>query len=427
MVGKDTESSRPSTHRDFNLLWFGQSLSLVGNQFLVIGLPLLAVLVVGASPAQAVLLPFLMFTPFLLFGLPVGALVDRLPKRKTMVFADLIQMVVYTLVAILSIKGLMVFPLLMGLVFIAGIATVFFQVAYNSFLPEIYSCKSDLQKGNAKLFFSESIARTLGPMVAGPIIAIFAPPMAILLNGISFFISALTLGVIRSNKKNISPSTVHVRPSLMTEIKIGLKFVMSHPKIEPVFSCGAIYVFFLTIIETSLVLYCKDVLLLSPVGIGFVIGAAAAGFPLANLLSPKLMAHFGVSHTLVIGAVTSVVGIFFIAIFGAAGSVVGLVAASVLHGFGEGVFGPTSLTLRQTETPLDLLGRVNSVQRFMIWGAIPLGSVFTSLIIKYVGLEWTLWVGGLGCILCLLPLIRRGILADLRIPYTKLRSDTANG
>jgi len=90
------------------------------------------------------------------------------------------------------------------------------------------------------------------------------------------------------------------------------------------------------------------------------------------------------------------------------------------------VFGPTSLTLRQTDTPLSLLGRVNSVQRFMIWGAIPLGSVLTSLIIKYIGLEWTLWVGGIGTVMCLLPLIRRGILADLREPYISVSTKTSN-
>jgi MFS family permease len=426
MAEINTASSRPPAHSDFYLLWIGQSLSLFGNQFMVVGLPLLAVQVVGATAAQAVLLPFILFVPFLLFGLPAGALVDRLPKRATMVIADLTQMMVYVLIAILSLNGLMTFMLLMGLIFIAGVAAVFFQVAYNSFLPEIYVGKSDLQKGNAKLFFSESVARTAGPMAAGFIIAVFATPVAILLNGISFLISVLTLGAIKSAKTKSAAPAGHVRLSLMKEIRLGLTFVFSHPKLEPVFSCGAVYVLFLSVIEASLVLYCKDILHLSPTGIGIVIGAAAVGFPIANLLSPRLLDHFGVSHTLVFSAMTSVVGLFLIAICGANGSVVGLIAASVLHGFGEGVFGPTSLTLRQIATPEKLMGRVNSVQRFMIWGAIPLGSVLASLIIKYIGLEWTLWVGGVGTMLCLIPLIRRGILADLHVHYSKLRSDTTN-
>ncbi len=427
MDAETTDPVQHAAHRNFNLLWSGQSLSLLGNQFLVIGLPLLAVQVVGASAAQAVLLPFLMFVPFLFFGLPVGAWVDRLPKRKTMILADLVQMVVYASTALLSMQGWMTFPLLMVLVFCAGVATVFFQVAYNSFLPELYSRASELQKGNAKLFFSESIARTLGPMAAGPVIAVFAPPLAILLNGGSFLVSALTLGAIRHQRTDLDRAEVApVRMSIMSDIKAGLRFVFSHPKLEPVFLCGAVYVLFLTIIETSLVLYCKDVLMLSPGTIGLVIGAAAAGFPVANLISSRLMNHFGISRTLVIAAATSVCGLFLIAVFGAAGSIAGLIAASVLHGLGEGVFGPTSLTLRQTETPLTLLGRVNSVQRFMIWGAIPMGSVLTSLIITYAGLEWTLWFGGIGTALCLLPLVRRGILADLRAPNQAVNADVTH-
>ncbi|MCL6307833.1 MFS transporter [Pseudomonas syringae] len=427
MDAETTDPVQHAAHRNFNLLWSGQSLSLLGNQFLVIGLPLLAVQVVGASAAQAVLLPFLMFVPFLFFGLPVGAWVDRLPKRKTMILADLVQMVVYASIALLSMRGWMTFPLLMVLVFCAGVATVFFQVAYNSFLPELYSRASELQKGNAKLFFSESIARTLGPMAAGPVIAVFAPPLAILLNGGSFLVSALTLGAIRHQRTDLDRAEVApVRMSIMSDIKAGLRFVFSHPKLEPVFLCGAVYVLFLTIIETSLVLYCKDVLMLSPGTIGLVIGAAAAGFPVANLISSRLMNHFGISRTLVIAAATSVCGLFLIAVFGAAGSIAGLIAASVLHGLGEGVFGPTSLTLRQTETPLTLLGRVNSVQRFMIWGAIPMGSVLTSLIITYAGLEWTLWFGGIGTALCLLPLVRRGILADLRAPNQAVNADVTH-
>lgn len=427
MDAETTDPVQHAAHRNFNLLWSGQSLSLLGNQFLVIGLPLLAVQVVGASAAQAVLLPFLMFVPFLFFGLPVGAWVDRLPKRKTMILADLVQMVVYASIALLSMQGWMTFPLLMVLVFCAGVATVFFQVAYNSFLPELYSRASELQKGNAKLFFSESIARTLGPMAAGPVIAVFAPPLAILLNGGSFLVSALTLGAIRHQRTDLDRAGVApVRMSIMSDIKAGLRFVFSHPKLEPVFLCGAVYVLFLTIIETSLVLYCKDVLMLSPGTIGLVIGAAAAGFPVANLISSRLMNHFGISRTLVIAAATSVCGLFLIAVFGASGSIAGLIAASVLHGLGEGVFGPTSLTLRQTETPLTLLGRVNSVQRFMIWGAIPMGSVLTSLIITYAGLEWTLWFGGIGTALCLLPLVRRGILADLRAPNQAVNADVTH-
>ncbi len=98
---------------------------------------------------------------------------------------------------------------------------------------------------------------------------------------------------------------------------------------------------------------------------------------------------------------------------GAMGSVTALIVASIIHGVGEGAFGPTSLTLRQTEAPGALLGRVNSVQRFLIWGAVPFGSLMTFVCIDLWGLSVALWVGGLGTVLCLPVLLRRGLLREV--------------
>jgi hypothetical protein len=98
-------------------------------------------------------------------------------------------------------------------------------------------------------------------------------------------------------------------------------------------------------------------------------------------------------------------------IMGHAGSVVGLVGGSVVHAFGEGVFGPTGLTLRQTVSPPDILARVNSVARFLIWGMMPLGSLLAALTIALNGLAAAMWIGALGTTLCLPVLLRRGIRA----------------
>jgi hypothetical protein len=105
-----------------------------------------------------------------------------------------------------------------------------------------------------------------------------------------------------------------------------------------------------------------------------------------------------------------------IPVAGGAGLTAGLVAASIMHGVGEGAFGPTWSTLRQTVTPAGLLGRVNSVERFLLWGAVPLGSLLASLSIRLTGLAGAMWIGALGTVLCLPPLLRRGVLASLTRP-----------
>lgn len=398
---------------DFYRLWVGQTLNLLGDQFAVLALPLLAVEVAKASVAQAALLPFALYAPFLLFGLPAGAIVDRLPRRSTMLACDALQALVFVVITGLALLGTISFPLLLALVFTAGTAVVFFQVAYTSYLPELMSGEQDLQLGNSRLYFSESVSRTIGPMAAGPVIAALGVVVAIAINAITFLISVASLLSIqhRSNRRAAQPRE---RGWLIRDIREGLTFVFRHDRIEPAISCGVVYVTFLSMIHASRVLYFKDVLGLSAVSIGLVLGATAAGFPLGNLLSPKLVARLGIARTLAISGMVSVCGLALLPVAGTMGSIAALILVSVIHGAGEGAFGPTSLTLRQTETPAALLGRVNSVHRFLVWGAIALGSLTTFVCIALWGLSSALWVGGLGTTLCMPVLLRRGLLREVR-------------
>jgi fucose permease len=247
----------PSAKLDFGLLWFGQSMSLLGDQFLVIALPLFSVSVIGVAESQAVLLPFALYLPFLLIGLQAGVLVDRLPRRLTMIVCDAVQAVVFGLITLLALKKQINFPILMMLVAIAGTAVVFFQIAYNSFVPELFKQEGSLHKANSRLGFSESICRTLGPMVAGPVIALVGSTTAIGLNAFSFVISLLALIFIKQRAPApLLHGTNKELGWMRRDIAEGLRFVYRHPKLEPVISCGMVYVVFSVMIEVTLVLFC---------------------------------------------------------------------------------------------------------------------------------------------------------------------------
>ncbi|NUR89194.1 MAG: MFS transporter [Nonomuraea sp.] len=401
---------------DFRLLWAGQSLSLLGDQFMTLALPLLAVTLLGASPAQAALLPFALFVPFLPLGLPAGAIVDRLPRRTAMLVCDGVQVAAFGTILALAVTGTLTFPLLFCLVLVSGSAFVFFQVAYTSYLPALFRAEADLHRGNTRLALSESVAKAVGPMIAGPVIAVIGVAGAIAANALSFVAGIVAVAFIR-HREPPQPTTARERGWLRRDIAAGLRFAIGHPLIEPVITCGTVYVLFLSMVETSLVLYGREVLHLSTLGIGVVVGAAALGFPVGNLLSARLARSIGVSRGLVVAASVSVSGIVLMPLFGSYGgpyAAVGLVAGSILHGIGDGAFGPSSATQRHTETPPELLGRVASVQRFLIWGAMALGSLLASLTTALAGLEGAVWVGGLGTVLCLPALYRRGIAKAAR-------------
>jgi MFS family permease len=415
MTSTSSRVDQPPRRGDFRLLWAGQSLSLFGDQFAILALPLLALEVVGASPAQAALLPFALFAPFIVLGLPSGAIVDRVPRRSMMLACDALQAAAFSVIAVLALLDLLAFPVLMTLVAIAGCAVVFFQVAYTSYLPELLHREEELHVGNSRLYLSESVSRTFGPMAAGPVIAVLGAVAAICVNAATFILS---LGTLLGIRARTAPKPPKPRPRgwLVRDIREGMSFVFGHDLLAPVIACGVVYVGFLTMVESSLILFCRNELGLGATGIGIVIGAAGAGFPIGNMLSPRLALRFGVCRILLGSASVAVLGLVLTAVACGLGSVAGLIVAGVIHGIGEGVFGPTALTLRQTVTPEGLLGRVNAVQRFLIWGAGPLGSLAAAGCIHLWGLSTALWVGGLGTILCLPMLLRRGVLQEIRRP-----------
>jgi MFS family permease len=201
------------------------------------------------------------------------------------------------------------------------------------------------------------------------------------------------------------------------EIAEGLRFARSHPILQPVLAGGTTYVVFLSMVETSLVLYLRNVLHLSPQWIGIVVGAAAAGYPIGNLLSTRLANRLGPPAALMVAATISVAGIVAMPVFGSLGGArgaVGLVLGSIVHCMGEGAFTPTSVTVRQTVTPPELLGRTNGVQRFLLAGAVALGALLAAGSTATIGLAGTVWVGAAGTVLCLPALARRGVRAALR-------------
>jgi MFS family permease len=252
-------------------------------------------------------------------------------------------------------------------------------------------------------------------MVAGPVIAVLGVIGAVAANMFSFIASVGSLLAIRHREPPLA-ATKRVPGWFRRDIAAGLRFVSDHPLLQPIILCGTTYVLFLSVVETSLVLYCRNVLGLSPEWIGVVIGAAAAGYPIGNLLSRRLANRLGTSRTLVATASMSVAGIVMMPAFGSLRGVagaVGLVSGSIVHCIGEGAYGPASLTLRQTESPPELLGRVGSVQRFLMWGAVSLGSLLAAGATARFGLAGAMWIGALGTVLCLPVLVRRGIRTSL--------------
>lgn len=418
MATLEHAGSRASTlrggQRDYGKLWSGQLLSVTGDSFMTLALPLFAVTELHVSTARAALLPFALSLPFLVVSLPAGALIDRWRRRTVMLVCDAAQAGAFGAIVLLEHVHALAFPVLMALLSVSGCAAVFFQVACTSFLPGLVADPDRLHQANARLYLSESLAKTLGPVTAGPVISVLGPVGAIAANACSFAGSFLTVGCITHREPRVPRDKNHARTRLMAEIGQGLRFVVRHPVLEPVLSAGAVYVFFLSMLDATLVLYLRFARGMPTGEIGVVLGLAGIGAPLGSIASKRLADRCGAPGALVLSTAINVAGTATMPLFAGLGWTGALIACGVAHGFGDAVFGPISLTLRQNTAGPKLVGRVNSVQRFLLWGMIPLGSAAASTTITLTGLATTLWIGGLGTILCLPTLARRGVRRGVR-------------
>lgn len=407
-----------SARANFRLLWAGQTVSVVGDQMMTLTLPLLAVTVLGVTPAAAILLSTALFVPFLFLGLPAGAIVERLPRRKVMLLCNLTQLALAGTIWLLAEMSWLVFPVLLVLVLLMGCAVVFFQVAYTAYVPSMFDDPRDLHQANARLALSESGSLSVGPLIAGLLIRLIGLVNVVGLNALSFAVSVATLGAIRHHEST-EPPPLRRRGWLVRDIREGLAFVARHPAIQPIFACSTVYSMMLAMVEATLVLYCLKVLGLSPELIGVVVGVAAAGYPLGNLATTRLRRRVGPYRALALSAAVSVVGILMMPTFGSIGGAVGicgLIAGSIVHCIGEGSYNPMSLTIRQLESPREMLTRIGSVQRFFVWGGVSLGTALAAGSTATFGLQATMWAGAFGTVLCLPALLRKQVRQEVIRP-----------
>src|SRR5688572_996250 len=170
-------------HADFLKLWSAQSISMFGSQITLLGLPLVAALVLGATPSQMGILGAAEFAPFLLFGLFAGVWVDRLPRRPILIWSDVGRAALLATIPLAAYLGALRIEQLYVVGFLVGVLTVFFDVAYQSYLPSLID-RDRMVEGNSKLEVGRSVAQVAGPGVAGGLIELLTAPIAILVDSV---------------------------------------------------------------------------------------------------------------------------------------------------------------------------------------------------------------------------------------------------
>ena len=398
--------------RDFLWLWSAQSISQFGSQVSQLALPLVAIIVLGESAFNVAMLGMVEFLPFLLLSLPAGVWVDRLRRRPILVAADLLRAVALVSVPLAYWGGALTIWQLYVVGFVVGIGTVFFDVAYQSYLPTLVA-RDELSEGNSKLEVSRSAAQLGGPGLAGVLIGVLTAPVAVIADAFSFAVSALFLGRIRTAER--TPVTED-RRSLLAELLEGLRYVLRHPYVRGMAASVAIFNFFGNVGGSILLVYAVRELDLSATTIGLVLALGNIGFLAGALVAKRVETVFGVGRTIVGSMALSAPGMLLIPLSPAHLAVPFFIASGIIAGFAVVLYNVTAISLMQAITPDRLLGRMNASRRFLVWGVIPLGTVAGGALATTIGLRPTLFVGAIGASLAVLPLLFSPVRSLARIP-----------
>jgi MFS family permease len=402
-----TEPSRSLLrHRDFVKLWTAETISVFGTQITLLALPLIAALTLDVTPFEFGLLGAIDFLPFILLSLPAGVWVDRLRRRPILIAGDIVRGVALLSIPIaFALDGLTIWQLyIVG--FINGCATVFFDVAYQSYLPSLVE-REQIVDGNSKLESTRSAAQIVGPGISGFLIGAIGAPFATLLDSLSFGVSAFFIGLIRRREpKPERQVDEHGREtSMRTEIAAGLRYVGRHPFLRSIAATTGSSNFFSNIQFAVLILFLTRQLAFTPQLIGLAFSIGSVGFLLGALTAGRVAGRFGVGPTIVGSAFVGGAAGLMIAI-APTNLAIPFIALSVFLGsLGSAVYNINQVSLRQAITPLSMQGRMNATMRFIVWGTIPIGAIVGGFLGGLIGLHETIWVAAIGGLFVFLPVL----------------------
>jgi MFS family permease len=386
---------------DFRLLWTGQTVSQLGTTASRVAVPLAATTTLHASPLQIGLLAAASWLPWLLAGIPAGALVDRLPRRPILIACDLVCAVLMVSAPIAAWAGVLSIGQLLLVALLVGLADVFSSTAGQVFLPSVLG-REQLSAGNARLQGGASGAQVAGPGVAGLLAHLGGAVTALAFDAVTYLVSAACLLRIRTAERTVSDPG---RESLATAARAGLRFVVRDPYLRVLASFGALSNLALTAYQAILIVFLvREVgigagtigLLFSVASLGGVGGAALAG-PVARRFGSArglFLLEVGAGLAALLLPLTSPGWGLFWLVLGDAGVSGAVVAGNVIIG-----------SFRQRYCPPELLGRVTASMRVVNYGTMPLAAVLGGALATVIGLRPTMWAGTAGVLVAALVLL----------------------
>ena len=389
----------------FRRFWYGHSVSQFGDRVSELALPLIAVVVLHATPGQVGALTAALWLPSLL-SIVVGSWADhRLQKRRILVYADLGRAGVLLTVPLAYAFDLLSLPLLFAVAFAAGLGQVFFNTSYPPFFVSLVR-RREYVDANAKLSLSRSASFIAGPAAGGALIQVLTAPVAVLVDAVTFLYSALVIGRLDVTDRPVD-ADADTGESWRHRVVKGARFVLADRYLRASLGCSTTINFFTFMSFALLILFASRDLGLSAGAIGLAFGVGSVGGLLGAAVAPRLSRRFGVGPMVVVGAVLFPAPLALVAVAGGpvwmAATV--LAAAEFLSGLGVMIFDINLNSIQVSVIPDGLRSRVSGAYTTVNYGCRPLGAFIGGVLGSTIGLRETFVVAAVGGVLSTLFLV----------------------
>ncbi len=414
---QDSDSSRSSMRvsalpNAFKIVLVGESFSLFGTQIAAVMVPLIAVLSLNAGEFALGLVSAFTWLPIVLFGLVAGTCVDRTSRWLVMVTCNVLRACLIALIPTLALLDALSITALLAVSFGVGICNVFFDIAYQTYIPEIVPSAS-LGTANSALEFVRSVAQLAGPLLGGLLASMYRPEFVVTINSVTFMIAFFGLLLIPARFRiphrvlatHAGASRDGKQDTFLRDVLDGLHLVWRSHEIRLVVISGALVNVFGAGVEALFALFVTRTLGLGSSVYGFVVAIAGLG-ALAGALTYRYWSdRLREGACVAVGLASLAAGtLLVVASASTPFPVAMLILGQALMGYGSPIMNIALVTLRQRLTPPDLLGRVNASARVAIMSSLPLGALLVSALAERTSTPVALWAAALGEVAVLLVL-----------------------
>jgi MFS family permease len=355
----------------FNRLAWSNLAAQSAEQIGLAAAPMVAVLAIGAGAGETGLLQTAQTLPFLLFSLPAGLLVDRMPRRLLMAGAEALRALALLTILALLLAGGLGLPLLALLGFIGACGTVVYGVAAPALVPALVAPPL-LARANARIELARTVAFAGGPAMAGLLVGWSGAGPAYALAAAFSACAVCLLAGLREPPRPAAAAAA-VRRSIATELREGIAFVGGHVLLRPVFITQVIFAVAAFVLQAAYVPYAVHHLGLSAFEAGATLACYGGGMVAGALAATRISGRLPFGWVIGIGPVAGLAAALLMALTIALPSAWLAGLSFFLMGAGPILWVIATTTLRQTVTPRALLGRVSAINT-LAYGARPVGA-----------------------------------------------------